>query len=176
MFNASHRPIRVVLALVACSAVAIAGTSCNATSSSPTAPTQTVAPPPPPPPPPPAAPVVNGALRVEVKPNPVPFSGQPITDAASCASSPNTWFYEQVITETGGAAVTLIERVDLFDGRQTSKSNISMDVAAKGTMTIRSRWCSVSNAAHTAQTNFTARDASGRTFSQDGPVVNLLKK
>ena len=27
-------------------------------------------------------------------PNPVPFSGQPITDIASCRDHQNTWFYE----------------------------------------------------------------------------------
>jgi hypothetical protein len=45
-------------------------------------------------------------VQVTVSPNPVPFSGQAITDIASCATRPNTWFYDQVLRETGGVAVT----------------------------------------------------------------------
>ena len=36
----------------------------------------------------------------------MPFSGQPITDVASCNGRANTWFYDQVLRETGGVAVT----------------------------------------------------------------------
>ena len=51
-----------------------------------------------------------------ISPNPVPFSGQPITDIATCATRPNTWFYDQILKETGGVAVTVTRRVDTFDG------------------------------------------------------------
>lgn len=36
-----------------------------------------------------------------ISPNPVPFSGQAITDVASCRDRPNTWFYDQILKETG---------------------------------------------------------------------------
>ena len=62
------------------------------------------------------APVANGRVEVSVVPNPVPFSGQPITDAASCASSKNTWFYDQVLREDRWSRSDFRTRVDRFDG------------------------------------------------------------
>src|SRR5215510_8439216 len=73
---------------------------------------------------PPATPPTNtnstANVNVEIRPNPVPFSGAPITDAASCSGSPNTWFYDQVFTETAGVAVHFTNRTDSFDGRVTN--------------------------------------------------------
>jgi hypothetical protein len=103
----------------------------------------------------------------------VPFSGQPITDIASCNGRPNTWFYDQVLREVGGAAVTVTERVDTFDGAVTSRTNPGLRIAANGTTTLRTRWCSSSAAAHTAQTTFSGTDASGRTWTLAGPTVRL---
>ena len=65
----------------------------------------------------------TGAVQVTVSPNPVPFSGQAITDIASCATRPNTWFYDQVLRETAGVAVTITRRVDSFDGAAGSATN-----------------------------------------------------
>jgi hypothetical protein len=113
-------------------------------------------------------------VEVAINPNPVPFSGQPITDAPSCAGSPNTWFYDQVLTETGGANVTITGRIDRFDGRVVNDRNdVNIDIAARGSTTLRSRWCSAQASAHTAQTTFSGRDASGNTFSVEGPTVQL---
>ena len=165
----TNRYIRIVFVFLACIVIALAGASCRTSQSSPTSPSNVAAPP--------APPAATGSLSVRINPNPVPFSGQPVTDAAGCAGVPNTWFYEQVLTETGGANVIVFERVDLFDGKQVNKTGVTIDVVARSTTTIRSRWCSASSATHTAQTNFTARDAAtGRTFAQDGPIVNLMKK
>jgi hypothetical protein len=110
---------------------------------------------------------------VTINPNPVPFSGQPITDVASCRDRANTWFYEQVLRETGGVAITVTQRVDSFDGAQTSSSNPNIQIPANGSTTIRTRWCSASAAAHTAQTNFSGTDANGRSWSVTGPTVRL---
>ena len=44
------------------------------------------------------------------------------------------------------------------------------------TTTIRTRWCSVSASAHTAQSNFSGTDANGKAWSITGPVVRLLAK
>lgn len=139
------------------------------------APSPTPAPTPTPTPTPPPS-TATGRVEVTVTPNPVPFSGQPITDVASCRDRPNTWFYEQTLREVGGAAVTVTERVDSFDGAVTTRSNPSLRIAANGSTTIRTRWCSSSPAAHTAQTNFSGTDANGRSWSVTGPTVRLLAK
>ena len=114
-----------------------------------------------------------GRVQVTVSPNPVPFSGQPITDVASCRDRPNTWFYDQVLRETGGVAVTITERVDSFDGAVATRSNPGLRISANGSTTIRTRWCSSSASAHTAQTTFNGTDANGRSWSVTGPLVRL---
>jgi hypothetical protein len=88
----------------------------------------------------------------------------------------NTWFYEQVLRETGGVAITITERVDSFDGVVTSRSNPGLRIAANGSTTIRTRWCSATGTAHTAQTNFAGTDANGRSFSVTGTTVRLSAK
>jgi hypothetical protein len=118
----------------------------------------------------------TGAVQVTVSPNPVPFSGQAITDIASCANRPNTWFYDQVLRETGGVAVTITRRVDTFDGAAGSATNPNLRIAANGSTTIRTRWCSVSSSAHTAQSTFSGTDANGKSWSVTGPLVRLQAK
>jgi hypothetical protein len=118
----------------------------------------------------------TGAVQVTVSPNPVPFSGQPITDIASCATRPNTWFYDQILKETGGVSVTVTRRVDTFDGAAGSATNPNLRIAANGSTTIRTRWCSVTAAAHTAQSSFSGTDANGKTWSVTGPLVRLNAK
>src|SRR5688572_5420932 len=44
----------------------------------------------------------TASVQITINPNPVPFSGSPITDAPSCAGYANTWFYDQVLTEFAG--------------------------------------------------------------------------
>ena len=117
-----------------------------------------------------------GKVQVTISPNPVPFSGQAITDIASCATRPNTWFYDQVLKESGGVAVTITRRVDTFDGAAGTATNPNLRIAANGSTTIRTRWCSVSAAAHTAQSTFSGTDASGNAWTIAGPVVRLLAK
>jgi len=118
----------------------------------------------------------TGAVQATASPNPVPFSGQAITDIASCANRPNTWFYDQVLRETGGVAVTITRRVDTFDGVAGSATNPNLRIAANGSTTIRTRWCSVSSSAHTAQSSFSGTDANGKTWSVTGPLVRLQAK
>lgn len=114
---------------------------------------------------------------MEIRPNPVPFSGQPITDVASCASSPNTWFYEQVFTEIGGSTVHFTNRTDEFDGRITNNNGATdITVPAKGTITIRSRWCSASASSHVAQSTFNGTDAAGNAITATGGQVRLNGK
>ncbi len=147
------------------------GTACTE-SQSPVAPSRTgVEPPVPTTPSPP-----KGIVEMSVVPNPVPFRGQPITDVAACANLKNTWFYEQVLKEVGGAAVTFTARVDAFDGSPVnSTSGLSLVVPANGLLTFQSRWCSVSAVEHTTQTTLTGTDASGNMVTATAGVIRLLK-
>jgi len=162
--------IKCSLASVGCIAV-LAVAACSS-EKSPTGPSDTATPPATQTPP--AATPTTGRIEVTVNPNPVPFSGQPITDAAGCAGSKNTWFYQQTLKETGGAAVTITSRIDKFDERVVNNvTNLSMAVPANGSLTIQSRWCSSQGVAHTAQTTFSGTDANGHAVTVDGAVASL---
>jgi hypothetical protein len=95
---------------------------------------------------------------------------------ASCRDRANTWFYEQILRETGGMALTITERVDSFDGAVTSRTNPGIQIGANQSTTIRTRWCSATASSHTAQTNFAGTDAAGRSFSVTGTLVRLQAK
>jgi len=116
-------------------------------------------------------------VKIEINPNPVPFSGQPVTDAGpGCNGVKNTWFYEQVLTETGGSEVKFTNRVDTFDGFSVNElSGLSIVVPANGSLTLRARWCSATAADHTARSSFTGQDASGKLITATTPNVKLLK-
>jgi hypothetical protein len=162
----SIKTIKWGVGAFACVAI-LASAACTKDNSSPTGPsTSTPAP----------APVVPGTARVviAVNPNPVAFSGQPVTDAGGCAGVPNTWFYSQNLTESNGVAVTFTSRIDKFDERVVnSLTNQNFAVPAMGTLALQSRWCSSQAVAHTAQSSFSGTDANGHTVNIDGPVVNL---
>ena len=166
---------RVYLAAVAATLLLAIG--CSDSDSNPTAPSSTSSstqPGPAPSPSPSPAPTPAGALDVAINPNPVPHSGTPITDAAGCRNVAYTWYYDQVIRETGGSQVTITNRIDLFDDRETNNiSNLNIVIPAGGSTTIRSRWCSSTRSAHSAQTRFAGTDASGRQVTVLGPRVTL---
>lgn len=171
----STNPLRTWCIVFACLA-ALMATACGSTEPTPTEPTPVSQPTPTPPPPPPPSPTpqATGKLEIEIRPNPVPFSGQPITDTPACANSRNTWFYEQILKETGGSELTITGRVDKFDGRVVNTRNdLTIKVPARGSTTLTSRWCSAQAVAHTAQTSFTGKDASGNSINVDGPTVEL---
>jgi hypothetical protein len=113
---------------------------------------------------------------VTINPNPVPFSGQPITNVSSCANSKNTWFYDQVLRETGGSTVTFTQRVDKFDGNTVNNlTGLSIVVQANSSTTLSSRWCSATATDHTAESTFTGTDASGNTVTATAGTVRLMK-
>jgi hypothetical protein len=162
--------------LLAAAAISIiAGSACSESPTSPDpVPTANSGPPPTAPSPTTPSPTPVGSLQIEINPNPVPHSGVPITDAAGCANVQFTWYYDQIIRETGGSTVTLTSRIDLFDDRETNnRTNLNVVVPANGSTTIRSRWCSSNRAAHSAQTRWTGTDANGRTVTVLGPRVTL---
>jgi hypothetical protein len=167
--NASPFVARLGLAVAA--SVFLISTGCS--DSSPTAPTPVTSAPPTQPGPAPTAPTATGALSITINPNPVPHSGAAITDAAGCAGVRFTWFYDQVLQETGGVALTLTNRIDLFDDRETNNLGVNIVVPANGSTTVRSRWCSSTRAAHSSQTRWTGTDAAGRSISVLGPRVIL---
>ena len=172
----SSKTIKWVIGTGVCVAILASGCAKSTTSPSPT-PSSPPAPTPTPTPAPTPAPTpvpLTAKVDITINPNPVAFSGQPITDAASCAGSPNTWFYQQIFKEDGGVTATVTSRIDRFDGRIVNNvSNLNLVIVAMGAMTIQSRWCSSQAVAHTAQSSFGGTDANGHTFSVDGPVVNL---
>ena len=164
----STKRIRFLFPVVACVA-AMAVAACTTTDSSPTEPSSST-PAPPPAPPPPAA--TNGSVQIAVNPNPVPYSTTPIAGCA--ATSKNTWFYDQILRETGGVAVTFTSRIDKFDGRTVNTpTGLNLAVGANGSLTVPTKWCSSQAVAHTAQTTFIGADAKGNPITIEAPVANL---
>ncbi len=163
------------LCLSAALGVLLIGAGCS--DSSPTSPTPpTTSTPPTQPGPAPTAPntpTPTGAVTITINPNPVPHSGAAITDAAGCVGVRFTWFYEQVLQETGGSTVTFTNRIDLFDDRETNNIAVNIVVPANGSTTVRSRWCSSNRAAHSSQTRWSGTDAAGRSITVLGPRVIL---
>ena len=155
--------------------IVLAGSACG--NGSPTSPDPVQNTPPPtasgPTPPTTPAPSPVGAITVQINPNPVPHSGARIPDAPGCANVQYTWFYDQVIRETGGSAVTLTNRIDLFDERETNNRAVNVDVPANGSVTVPTRWCSSARGVHSSQTRWIGSDASGRAINILGPRVTL---
>jgi hypothetical protein len=171
--------------LLACTVLTSLGaTACGSVEPSPTAPTDattgapapdpapapTPTPPPAPSPEPTPAPSGPGKLEIAIAPNPVPWSNQPIDGC----SLPNTWQYDQTLTNTGGTQLTVSERVDSFDGSEVSRrNNLGIVLAAGGQTTIRTRWCSANATEHRAQTLFSGSDDAGNPIRIAGPMVQL---
>jgi hypothetical protein len=123
----------------------------------------------------PQLPNATGSVKVAINPNPVPFSGVPVTDTPGCATLPNTWYYDQVFTETAGAAVTLTSRIDFFDGFTVNNiEGISIDIPAKGSTTLKARWCSGNKTNHTAQSTFSGVDSRGNPVVVNTPIIKLM--
>ena len=160
--------------IVAAAAFVVAASACGG---SPTSPDPVTTTPPtaggPPPPTNNPAPTPTGALSVQINPNPVPHSGARIPDAPGCANVQFTWFYDQVIRETGGSTVTLTNRIDLFDDRETNNRAVNIVISANGSTSVPTRWCSSNRAAHSAQTRWSGTDAQGRSVTVLGPRVTL---
>lgn len=172
----STTPLRTCFAAVVLAAAAAAAACGGSTETSPTAPTPVTGPPapaptPPPPPPPPPSP---GRLEATIHPNPVPWSGRPV-DAAGCQNVPNTWFYDIVIQNVGGSTVTLTERQNSFNGVERAPIRLDPPLVIEpgASITVPTRWCSSSPGPHTAQSNFSGRDAQNNLVSQVGPAAQL---
>jgi hypothetical protein len=163
------RRLRLLVPVAACVA-AMTGAACSSDSSSPTTPSSSVTPAPSSPAPAPAA--TQGSVQVAINPNPVPYSTTPIAGCA--ATSKSTWFYDQMLRETGGVAVTFTSRIDRFDGREVNKpTGLNLVVPANGSLAVATKWCSGAAVSHTAQTTFMGTDAKGNPITVEAPVANL---
>ena len=162
--------------MVMAAVLVVAGSACSDGSPTSPDPVQSTPPTASGPTPPTNTPPANnpvGALTIQINPNPVPHSGARIPDTPGCANVPHTWFYDQVLSETGGSAITLTNRIDLFDDRETNNRSVNIVVPANGSTTVPTRWCSSNRAAHSSQTRWTGTDAAGRTVTVLGPRVIL---
>ena len=162
--------MRTYLRLLLLCGAALVSVTCK--ESSPTGPSTTT------PAPTPTLPPSTGSVKIDILPsNPVPFSGQPVTDAGpGCNNVKNTWFYQQVLTESGGSEVKFTNRIDTFDGFTVNElSGLNIVVPANGTLTLQTRWCSGTPQEHTARSSFTGTDASGKLVTVTGPNVRLMK-
>jgi len=158
----ASRRCRWLLFLVAAAASAAIG--CTKSGGSPTAPSAD---------PPPGA--TTATVQITVRPNPVPFSGAPITDAPNCANYANTWFYDQVLQEYGGQTVTFTSRIDTFDGRTANNiTGLRIVLGPHESTTLRARWCSGAGTAHSAQSMFNGTDGAGNVVTVTGPVAQLM--
>jgi hypothetical protein len=118
----------------------------------------------------------RGSIVVSINPDPVPYSGTPITDTPECSDLKHTWFYDQIFEETAGVGVTFTGRVDSFDGWVVNDlSGLSIVVPAKGTLTLHARWCSGNAIDHTARSTFTGVDERGGAVSVTTPTIQLRK-
>ena len=116
----------------------------------------------------------TATVQVSVNPNPVPFSGAPITDAPECANYAFTWFYDTVLTETGGGNVTFSTRDDLFDGKVANNiQGLKIVLGPHDTVVLHTRWCSGASTAHSAQSNFGGVDGGGNAVTAQGQVAQL---
>jgi hypothetical protein len=103
----------------------------------------------------------------------VPWSST-LIDGCSLA---NTWQYDQILSNSGGAQVTISDRADSFDGVQVSaRSGLGIVLAPGAQTSIRTRWCSANATEHRAQTTFMGSDAGGNPVNVSGPTVRLAAR
>ena len=112
-------------------------------------------------------------VSIKIDPDPVPYSGRPITDVTSCRILAHTWFYTQVLHNNTGKRVTFTERENFFDGRFTSKNGSTINLEPNGTVRIDTKWCSGYPTFHYAQTRYKGFDEDKNPVTLSGPWVRL---
>ena len=121
----------------------------------------------------PTAPSGTASVQATSSPNPAPWSGAPITAVPECAGFANTWFFNTVLTETTGVAVTLTSQVNVLDGAERPAVISSILVSARGTTTLNRQFCFAGANQHTVQSTFTGNDANGHSITVATPIVTL---
>lgn len=120
-------------------------------------------------------PPTRAVVTATAAPNPVPFSGSPITHA-QCVNVRNTWIYTVTLTETAGVAATFDRVVDRFNAVVTNDLQLTYRVSARGSTNIQYSWCSEGTGPHLVETTFTGTDAGGNPISATVPSVTLLPR
>ncbi len=163
-------------AIVAVCVTALTAAACGSVEPSPTAPSPVPSPAPSPSPSPSPSPAPTsgpGRLQVTINPNPVSWSGTPI-QGSGCDGVTNTWFYNQVLRNTGGKAIVVSDRTDFFNNREVSRRNgLGINIAPGAESTVTTRWCSASVGPHTAKTDFSGQDVDGVSVVFSGNTVTL---
>jgi hypothetical protein len=122
----------------------------------------------------PTEPSTNPLMHIRIEPEPVTHSGVPIAVASCATNHPYTWYYDQVIINDSGLALTLTQRENFFDGRYSSTNPQVIQIRANGAVTLHTAWCSGYAKPHYTQTRYTGRDESGNPIVFSGPWVRLL--
>ena len=103
----------------------------------------------------------------------MPWSNQPIDGC----SLPNTWQYDQILSNSGGARLTISDRTDSFDGTDVNtRTGLGIVLAPGAQTSIRTRWCSANATEHLAQTTFSGSDDAGNRINVAGPTVRLAAR
>ena len=172
MATKSSKRLRTI-ATIAVAVTALTAAACGSVEPSPTAPTPLPTPAPSPAPSPAPTPSGPGKLEVTINPNPVPWSGTPI-EGSGCTGVANTWFYSQVLKNTGGKSIVVSDRTDFFNNREVSKRNgLGITLAPGAETSVTTRWCSASAGPHTAKTDFSGQDSDGTFVVFHGSTVTL---
>lgn len=122
----------------------------------------------------PTDPDVSPKMHIMIEPEPVTHSGVPVPVASCATNHPYTWYYEQILINDRGLAVTFTQRENFFDGRYTSTNPEVIQIRGNGTVRIQTRWCSGYPKPHYAQTRFKGRDETGEPIEISAPWVRLL--
>jgi len=122
----------------------------------------------------PTDPTTSPKMHITIEPEPVTHSGVPVPTLSCQTNHPYTWYYEQVLVNDRGLALTLNQRENFFDGRYTSTNPEVIQIRGNGTVRIQVRWCSGYAKPHYAQTRFKGRDETGEPIEFSAPPVRLL--
>ena len=122
----------------------------------------------------PTAPTSSPVMHIVIEPEPVTHSGVPVPIVSCQTNHPYTWYYEQVLINDSGLAITFNQRENYFDGRYTSTNPEVIQIRGNGTVKIQTRWCSGYGKPHYAQTKFKGRTEDGNPIEFSAPWVRLL--
>ena len=122
----------------------------------------------------PTDPSASPMMHIQINPEPVFHSGVPVPVASCATGHPYTWYYDQVLINDSGLAITFTQRENFFDGRFTSMNPEVIPIRGNGAVTIHTRWCSGYAKPNYTQTRYTGRDENGNPVVISGPWVRLL--
>jgi hypothetical protein len=122
----------------------------------------------------PTDPTSSPKMHIVIDPEPVTHSGVPVPTVSCATNHPYTWYYDQVLINDTGLALTLTQRENFFDGRYTGTNPEVIQIRGNGTVRIQTRWCSGYPKPHYTQTRFKGRDETGEPLEISGPWVRLL--